>query len=177
MTASKFIEELKSQIPSNDILVKKKISASTVERSIDPVKNLNTQSGIVLTGNVVIELLSKYDLSKVEIGMVGFSKAVTEDESFYYIGSVEVDLLVINKYSGIIQVLEYDQPKHTLWDCAHNCPAFLEALLICKGYFWECLLDDVVYNDDVRRSATVEQCAYIAGGEAYYDFYAMLLGL
>ncbi|MFB6455602.1 hypothetical protein ACE38W_10060 [Chitinophaga sp. Hz27] len=177
MTASKFIEELKSQVPSDDILAEKKISEFTIERTVEPLKNLNTQFGKALTDNVIIDLLNKYDLSKVEIGMVVFSKTVTEDDSYFYIGTVEVDLLVINKKSGIIQVLEYDQPNHTLWDCANNSVAFLQALLVCNGYFWECLLDDVVYNDDLKRAATVERCAHIAGGDAYYDFYAMLAGL
>jgi len=176
MTAN--LEELKSQIPSVDILVENNISDEEIKRNIKPLLDLDVQFKETSEEvDIIIELLNLYDLSKVEIGMIVFNKTITEDEDYYYIGRVEVDLLVINKHTGTVQVLEYDEPTHTLCDCARESSAFLQALLVCNKFFWECYSDDDVYNDENKRKAVVEKCTYIAGGDSFFDFYAMLTGL
>jgi hypothetical protein len=177
MTANEFVKKLKSQIPSVDILIGKNISGEEIKNNIQPLLDLDIQSKEISKGDSIIDLLNWYDLSKVEIGMIVFNKTIIEDEEYFYIGKVEVDLLVINKKSGSIQVQEYDQPSHTLWNCARDSSSFLQALLVCNKFFWECLLDENVYNDESRRETVVEKCTYFAGGDTFFEFYAMLTGL
>lgn len=81
-----------------------------------------------------------------------------------------------NKQSGIIQVLEFDQPSNLLWGCASNGALFLDALLLCDNYLTRCIFDDALSENDTVRSAMISECSEKAGGIEYIEFYEMLLG-
>jgi hypothetical protein len=127
-------------------------------------------------GDSLLDLVANYDLTNLRIGMVRFNDEVREDDNYYHIGNVEVDFLMKNKMSGIIEVLEFDQPSHVLWKCASNGDAFLDALLLCDSYLTNCIFDDALFDNDEVRLAMISECAEKAGGIEYINFYHVLLG-
>ena len=57
--------------------------------------------------NPLLDLISRFDCSHVEIGMVAFGRNVLETNSGWQVGEVEADNLIVSKASGEVFVQEY----------------------------------------------------------------------
>ncbi len=126
----------------------------------DPIKNL----------------VNNYDGSTVTLGMITFNIDPEEDEDYYFFGCFEVDYLVINKNLKTIEMLEYGEQDHVLCKCASSSSRFLEAILLAAQFAEKCGSDEVLYNDKDANILVIEECASLAGGDEYIDFYKMMLG-
>ncbi len=135
-------------------------------------RRLRTVSG----ADQLLELLSVWDLGKVEIGMIRFPEPPTERSGGTCVGCVEADTLVILPGTGEIAVHELATEDHLLWLVAKNGSALLEALLIAARFLAQRTVGTIDFDDcKAARTAAIE-CAAAAGGDRYLAFYKMLLG-
>jgi hypothetical protein len=145
-----------------------------IERYYCPPKPKISQKSYSI--DPIISLLQYYDCSKVEIGVVTFLKEIVEEVNYYQIGNIEQDILSVNKTILQIEVLDYLNRDHVIWECASNSGRFLEALLLSAEYFTSRIKSPSLINNHNYTFDRVDMCTEIAGGETYIDFYKMLLG-
>ena len=177
MLAKEFIARLKFMAPSIDLLIDSGLTVKDANNIIDKyIGAEKTSSQQVEYNNELLLLLDRFDLRKVEVLLITFNESVRQDLDFYYIGKVEVDHLVINKTTNEIQVLEFDDPRNHLWDCAKNGEKFLDALIKCVSFSNQCMFDDDLYNDSNAILKAAKEYSIVAGGEKYEEFYKMILG-
>lgn len=126
MNNDSFVVKLKEFTPSREVyeqdgysefLIEKKLRKCECVPLAKPLTNPNNKSEI-------LNLLSSYDCTNVEIGVLTFNNEVSEDGDYYIIGNVEADLLALNKITLEIQVLDYLVPSHVIWACAANGERF-----------------------------------------------------
>jgi hypothetical protein len=127
--------------------------------------------------NPVLELLIKWDLSNVGIGIVGFSDVPAVEDSGIVIGRVEADPLVIMRNTSEIVVLESGTEEHLLWPVAQNGEKMLDALIISAQFISSCSSGAIDNDDKDAAKFAAHECAIAAGGNKYQDFYYMLLGV
>lgn len=125
----------------------------------------------------LLELLRQWDLSKVEIGMIRFPEPPFVRLGTIYVGKVEADHLVMSSNTGEVAVHEFGTKEHLLWPVASSGTALLNALAIAV----RCIAKRTVETSGIEdnnnaRSAAIE-CATVAGGVRYLDFFEMLLGV
>ncbi|WPQ60129.1 hypothetical protein SIO70_17440 [Chitinophaga sancti] len=175
MTAESFVITFKMQVPDRESFNGMGLPEDYIEQELS-MYDIKQRNNLLLYSDSLLNLVNDYDLSKIQIGMITFKSELIEDDEYYYIGNIEVDLIVKSKLTGIIQVLEFDNPSHILCDCAVNGDQLLDALLICDSYITKGRFDDEFRENDEIRTAMIEECADKAGGSSYIEFYQMLLG-
>jgi len=173
-----FVSELKALAPSKDDFQNLAVSDSFIKQHIGRYNcELRTKSRLkIVTNDEFLNLLQEYDCSSLGIGNLYFSKTIDEHESYYQIGKVEMDILVLNKITLEIEVRDHDQLNYTIWSCASKSTCFLDALLTCATFFSRLLKEPSIGDDSEYVFNVVKNCAEQAGGEKYIDFYKMLLG-
>jgi hypothetical protein len=124
----------------------------------------------------MLELLRGWDLTKVQIGMVSFPDPPSEGPDVISIGCVEADLLVILRKTGEIVVQEYGTKGHVLWRVAENGARLLDALIIAARFIEETGSEETDFPDPVIARRVALECANVAGGREYLEFYEMLVG-
>ena len=107
--------------------------------------------------------------------MVTFANEVDEDAKYYYVGAVESDLLVIEKSTGNVMVVDMAATEHVLWHCAESGEQFLDALSICCTFLTNRLFDSSL-DEPSLINAAVKKCTVASGGNSFMDFYKMILG-
>lgn len=177
MDGKNFVNKLKALAPSKERLKKFNVSDEFIDKLISRYCcTIKTSKSVISTNDALLLLLHDYDCSKVEIGIVSFLQEVVEGANYYQIGDAEQDILVINKISLEVEVLDHDSLHHVIWKCASNSSFFLEALLLCADRLTSRLENMSQEEDGSVALQYVEICASKAGGEKYIDFYKMLLG-
>ncbi|HEX4372708.1 MAG TPA: hypothetical protein VHZ50_05315 [Puia sp.] len=178
MSPEIFAKELKQSAPSFEQLSARNLSSEFID---DFIKSYNcilkTHINLkVISNDSMINLILLYDCSKIEIGIVTFVHEIIEMSDYYQIGNVEQDVLIINKISHQVEVLDYTNKNHTIWQCASNSDNFLQAILICAKYSTARIIDPVLVENKKYTKEAVHLCFEKAGGIDYIDFYKMLLG-
>lgn len=112
-----------------------------------------------------------FDPSKVEIGMVRFPDPPYRIGKSWVVGLVEADPLVFDPMSGALHVEDHATPGHVVWSCAASPDEFLHALLQASSVLGSRSVEEV--SED--PAAAIAACTAAAGGEAYGNFYRMLL--
>jgi len=123
----------------------------------------------------LLDWVSRFDVREIEIGMMSFGPLAPKD-SVWEIGRVETDPIVVDRASGEVEVRDSQPTGRTLWKCARNGEAFLEAALLAAAFLARCAYDAQLSEDAAKRRATAADCARAAGGSEYESFYLMLLG-
>ena len=126
--------------------------------------------------NPLLDLVESYDVSGVEVGMVSFGKEVEDTGTGWLVGSVEADNLLVDRKKGHVVVREFNQ-ENLLWRCAVDASSFLDAILAIGTFLEASGRDESLSEDDTSRKVVAGQCARMAGGDEYSDFYKMLLGV
>ena len=121
------------------------------------------------------DLFSRYDVSRVEIGMLQFYGHPETVADGWLIGDVEADLLVLDKQSGEIIVKDFTSPDHIIWKCAQDGSHLLAALAHAAKYLGGCLSEDK--TGTLEQKNAIGYCITLAGGRSYFSFFEMLLGL
>ncbi|SJZ93259.1 hypothetical protein [Sediminibacterium ginsengisoli] len=176
MEASLFVEKLKMLAPLKEEFKGLDMPDDFIEQLISSYNcTLKTNDNLVFLKDPILTLLNSYDCSNLEIGIIKFYNNPIENVDYYKIGNVDADILILEKLTLKIVVLDYANLDHIIWECASNSANFLEALLVCS----ECLTSklksisaEIPYS---ITSAYINRCAIAAGGEQYIDFYKMLL--
>ena len=126
---------------------------------------------IRVSDNPIIDLVRRYDLSSVEVGLVEFGSAIYELAGKLCFGKAEADPLVIDEDSGHVQLLDHASPGYVICECARNASQFLDALVAGTEILGGRRSEDIIEDFDV-----VNRCAELAGGDEYRVFYAQILG-
>ncbi|RZK23128.1 MAG: hypothetical protein EOO56_06165 [Hymenobacter sp.] len=126
--------------------------------------------------NTLVELVSLYDVSKLEIGVISFLEAPADYGSYLQVAKVELDPLVIYR-NGEIRVVDWQSLAHYMWKCARNSALFLEALIMTNRFLTMTMLQADIYEDEEYALETASVIARVAGGNEYLSFYQMLFGV
>jgi hypothetical protein len=176
MNADTFVEQLWSCAPPVEQLMS--VGLDPIESSEFQLRNRAELKCAteMRDSNVLIDLVNRYDVSRVEIGIVRFDEEVFRTEGWWQVGKVEVDPLVVNKVTGEIEVRDLADETVTLWRCAANSAFFLEAMLRAGCFLGRTAYDLLLSDDQAARCAEAIVCAEAAGGNQYGAFYNALLG-
>lgn len=177
MTADDFVAQLKAAAPRAEDLQRVGLSRQEAEEfqlSYVPIE----RTGVVVERRTdpLLDLLLRYDLGKVEIGMITFLSDGVTDPKVRQVGRVEADPLLQDLHDGEVRVSEGDLRGRVLWRCAQDGGKFLDALAPAAAFLGVCAYDWDVSANNALRQAKADECALSAGGSAYSAFYRMLLG-
>jgi hypothetical protein len=176
MTADDFVHRLRAAAPTAEQLQNVGFSAhEAAEFRLSYVCSPRDVPADERRSDPLLDLLIRYDLGKVEIGMITFASDLGNDPEVWRVGMVEVDPLIQDRRSGEIRVSEGSPRGRTLWRCARDGERFLDALAPAAAFLGRCARDPAVSDDVSLRRAKAEECATAAGGSGYLGFYRMLL--
>lgn len=177
MTEREFIERLREIPFSREQYASAGVSEEFIARTIEGYNpKFKTSIRYVYSDDPLIRLVSDYDVSKTEVGMICFDSEVDETDEYYYVGKFEVDLLCVSKFSKEIVILAFDDPLRVIYKCAQNSFVFLEAIIVAAKFLEKCGLNADVRNNQLTICSMAENCSELAGGKKYLDFYKVLLG-
>jgi len=174
MDAQKFAKELIQLAPPAEKLAEKGISPESIERAQKSYLCIE-KKGLDRQDDPVLDLITRYDLSSVEIGMVRFTDTPIVQDGSMCIGEFEVDPILMDITSGEIYVVDLAARNHIMWWCAKNGESFLDALIIAERHLSRCGYDYTFAGDQAAAFEVASNCAEAAGGRKYLDFYKVLV--
>ncbi|WP_055445149.1 hypothetical protein [Lacinutrix himadriensis] len=122
------------------------------------------------------ELLEK----KIEVGMVEFTLKkdfLPIPNEFEKIGNFELDILAIEKNSGIVVMLDHDKPDFIMGKVASDLKAMVSALIPIEGFFEMASENDELYDDESAMRKVTSKSANLSGGKEFEWFYDMIFGI
>jgi hypothetical protein len=125
--------------------------------------------------DVIIKLIEQYDVKNVEIGMINFGAEIFHSSTFIVFGTFELDRLAISVITKEIVMLAEASDDVGMY-CAMNGEKFLESIIFIGKFLEKRGIDANLYDDEAANLLIAEQCATLAGGDKYLDFYKMMLG-
>lgn len=128
------------------------------------------------TNDELLDLLTFYDCSGLQIGIISFAKEIKENADYYLIGEAEADILALSKVTLEVIVLDHENTDWPIWTCAANGEHFLDAILHTASFFSSRIKNPKLVSNISYTYSNVLQCTDKAGGEKYLDFYKVLLG-
>jgi len=173
-----FAARLKMLSPSKEDMIKKNLPEDFVDNFLQRyicIKRTSFKRPSFLD-NTLLNLVSNFDCSKIEIGIISFLPEFVEKPSFYYVGNAEQDIIVLDKTFLSVNVVDAFYPDHIIWKCASNAENFLEALLVAADFFTSRVKDTSLLTNESYTLERASICSEIAGGDAYLKFYKMLFG-
>jgi hypothetical protein len=117
----------------------------------------------------LLDLVTRYDASRVQIGYVRLSDGVTPIESYLRVGEVEADPLVIDPATGEVLVLDHAAPWYVMLRAARSGAQFLDALLAVAQF-----PPAGAASGANEARACAERCTAAAGGTEFRAFWAGL---
>jgi len=174
MDAQIFADELRQLAPPAEKLAEKGISSEGIEREQKSYLCVE-KKGLERQDDPILDLITRYDLSSVEIGMVRFVDEAVQQDGSIYIGEFEVDPILMDITSKEIYVVDRDAHNHIMSWCARNGDSFLDALIIAERRLSRCGIDYALSNDQVAACEIASDCAKVAGGTKYLNFYKTLV--
>ena len=165
MEAKEFLKALSKVAPKKEDFDKYNLPDQYVNQSLETYVCSRKEYNDVLSGNnTVLQLLNLYDCSKMEIGNVRFLKDAIEFDDYFEIGSVEIDILVLNKITLEIEVRDHDSVDYVIWPCTANGGNLLDALILCADFFAAKIKDPALEKNNKYIFDRVNECAEAAGG-------------
>lgn len=177
MNEIEFVEQLRDVPFSHEVYSKIGLDKDYIIERIstyNPIEKKSNQNTCI--DDPLVRLVTDYDVSSTEIGMVWFGSKVTETDNYFYVGKFEVDFLCVSRFSKEVVVLSFEDPLTIAYLCAQNSFLFLEAMIVAAKFLEKCGIDESLYNDQKAICSMAENCAELSGGEKYLDFYKVLLG-
>lgn len=110
----------------------------------------------------IVELLTNYEASNVEIGMINFISEPNEKGEYLFFGRFDADDLVIHKKTGRVQLKEFGK-AHILCDCAENSALFLDALYCSAMHLGQIPLGAEEEEDPAIVCDKARECSIKAG--------------
>lgn len=125
------------------------------------------QDSIKETGDLLSDLYNNLDLRHLNIMATSFYKSVTEDPTYYYIGSIDTDKIVIDKKSN--EVLLLSEEDDLLYYLAMDLSSYLEVLVLLSAYSIQGYFGHTFIASD--RKAVLTRCKAILKEEKYFPYY------
>lgn len=151
---------------------KKELSLSFIEDYLSHFKIYPRKNNHVVCDNPLLDIVYNYHVSDMGLLSVYFYKSfVGEDTKYWYFGNTPDDDLVIDKQTNEVLHKEFGT-DHILHRCAENPYKFLDAIY-CMAQHLAVYGAIIENSDEVCR--TTDECALLAGGDQYRDYYALFL--
>lgn len=178
MEAKVFVEELRKLMPKTKALKSLGLEDTFINyfqnRFLCKPKKLNANYNYSIVTDEVESLVSQYDCSSIEIGMLNFILSPDYSEDYIVVGQIEGDQVVINLITKEVEVRDGMSMDHVIWSCASNGSNFLTSLILSAEYFVRVA---ILNNIDVEGKIQVlDRVVQAAGGEKYRDFYITFIG-
>ena len=180
MNSKDFVFELNSLSPSKEEfallgydtnMIDTRLKSYECTKYISPIDR-----SFDLFDDSILTLLSSYNCSNIEIGQISFNREIIETKNYYIIGIMEIDLLILNKITLEIQIIDYVDHDNVMYNCASNSASFLSAILLCAEFFSKRVKNPKLAMDIDFTAKYLLFCVEKAGGEKYSKFYKVLLG-
>jgi len=176
MLCTEFVNELKKKLPD----IKKLKELDYTDGEIEDIK----KSYVLPTKDVKInlypemgefgKLMSKYEVSRLQVGMIEFFDKPLKENDKLIIGKVEVDKLGYSEKDSMFYVTDGEKE---LWKISNSPEKLLNALLNMKEYFSKVMVDETLYENYAVLESYAKKSAELAGGVQFINFYRMLLGI
>jgi hypothetical protein len=179
MTAEEFVSVLADHTPSIDALLALGMSESGATRLREGhlASRRVSADETAPSENELLRLLHGWDVSKLQVGMVWFrGQPLYDAGAGWVVGSVEIDPLVLREATGSVDVRDFYNSSHVMWDAAESGESFLAALAHAQAFFSRCVLGEVSHDDNAIARSIAQECSTLAGGPRYLEFYLMLCG-
>lgn len=123
---------------------------------------------VPIDANPIFDLIARYDLRYVQVGVVRFSPALARMNHSTAFGDAAGDLLVVDDETGRVQLLDHGNSDYLICECALDSSRFLDALIAGMQ------VPTSPFRGD--EDCPLEECIHAAGGEDFRAFYSQILG-
>lgn len=173
MNADQFAKRLSEISPTATELKSWGIPEKMIPEWISTYKCKLKDGETRVINNPLLDLISRYDLSTVEIGMLQLGKTKNWKSSgqFQVIGTIESDGLAIRNSDFKIVLLDHDDPCYVLSPIAANADYALDAFIILAD-----ALKDISKVDKTGRDDWVRRCVQASGESDSLGLYKTLIG-
>lgn len=173
MDADTFVCRLAACAPSID----EGLSGKALQKAQSSVEEYVCRKRVGMDNPVsddpIIDLVLRYHLGGVEIGLVSFRNSIEDISGKLWFGTAEADVLVVDQGSSRIQLLDHAALPYVMCDCASSGSQFLDALIAGIELGQEI---DPFEEDSPPSVPRSLQCARIAGSDEFRPFYRGILG-
>jgi hypothetical protein len=178
MEPDAFVKELAALAPTSTELERLGFSKDEASRSMESFLCTKREHPLQAAGdsNELLRLLSNWDLSKIEIGMIRFPNPPAELLGTICVGCVEADPLLLLPDTGEVAVHELGIKGKRLWWVARSGSELMDSMFIAARFLEGRGSGRIDFNDHSAARVVALECASAAGGDKYLDFYTMLLG-
>lgn len=172
MKANEFVEVLRKAMPTRESLEEYGIDDDNIHYiqatflAVQRIASIEERAEAKSHSNPVSQLISEYDCSNVEVGLLRFASAILPHKNGSQIAVCEADPVVLENDASI-NLYDHSTNEVSL-RCAVDASHFLDAL----GRFVEIRGDKLKWLGNVEEAG--RQCADLAGGPEYEPFYRML---
>ncbi len=173
MRSEDFVLKVKELKPNESLLLT--YSSEFVNETLKQF-DIKKRDTVVEYGNELLDLLRGYDISNLVIGGIQFKEEVLEDEFYFYLGNDEADVIVLNKESGKVLILDHEDMTRVLCECAKDGSSYLDAIVEAKKFFLSCAFDEEFSCEQEDKCSMAFKCASLAGGKEYMTYFKGLLG-
>lgn len=127
----------------------------------------------------LLVLLDDYDLSDFRVGGIRFAQPPIQNGNRLEFADIDADPLCYDLTSREITFCDHEAPGFVMQRVAADGASFLSALAIASGFLTSRLLEETPLpaEADAQGLRCAQRCAQAAGGEAYFDFYCMFIGV
>lgn len=175
MDADRFCTELWLAAPEAARLVDAGLSPAQAEKFRLSYRCIEKKGAISEFEDPLLDLITRYDISSIEIGMIRFASLAARSNQMWTVGKVESDPIILDSVSGELVVKDLHDKGHILWHCAFGSDRFLDALIPVARFLATCTWDLALLENQQEACKVADDCAILAGGSAYLNFYQMLV--
>jgi hypothetical protein len=179
MKADEFVLRLKALAPAKPVLLG---CGYGNDEALAFIESFVCQSravplSIASKGDSMLELLTKWDLSAVEIGPISFHSEPEALGNHLEIGTVEGDRLVYRLDAKDYVLLDSQNVQHVMCKAAPNGDALLNGLLEVASYYSKTAVEEIDIDDTSVGAEFKKKCVQAFGGSEYESFCTSILGV
>ena len=129
--------------------------------------------------------IQQWQAGRYEIGLIEFAPSDSVSDHFPYyslpdevqfLGTFEADALCLQP-DGTVCLYDHESEKTILCRAAANQLALVSSLQRVEQHFERCLREENYFNDAAAAESVRDQCAEMAGGPEYLQFFSALIGV
>lgn len=167
MNAKQFCDFLAQMMPTREELEEWELDEAEIEDVQQSFLGEPRSGNVSERATELERLISAYDCSKVEVGLVRFLDAPRKVELGTRVAYFEADHIVVVP-SGEVVLCDWRLPKEVWLSCARDSESFLDGLSV----FLRQIRDRERWSG--RESLVAQRCATAAGGTEYLPFFQAL---
>ncbi len=174
MTAQEFVNKIKNISATKEQL--NSLGFTGVHNdNIWRQHNLELKAGsFIEQGDELLNLIKNYKIEGINIREISFYSEIEEDADNYYVGTIDVYLLAINKKNKTLLALDLTDDLSYCFDCAKDSSSFLDALYYAMEYMIY-KLTKVIERNELNTNDYRTKCTIAAGGIKYSDLFTQIL--